>query len=108
MAEVDDRPRTLQVETGLREDGCVRLAVRDAGTGFDPQSAEKLFEAFYTTKPDGLGVGLSICRSIVERHEGRLWAEANEGPGATFSISIPVAAEPFGAPRQPGAFGGST
>jgi PAS domain S-box-containing protein len=98
MAEVDDRPRTLQVATGLREDGAVMLAVRDSGTGFDPQSVEKLFEAFYTTKPDGMGVGLSICRSIVEKHNGRLWAEANEGPGATFSFYIPVAAEPFGAP----------
>ena len=98
MAEVDDRPRALQVATGLREDGGVMLAVRDSGTGFDPQSVEKLFQAFYTTKPDGMGVGLSICRSIVENHNGRLWAEANEGPGATFSFYLPVAAEGFGAP----------
>ncbi len=90
MAEVDDRPRTLQVATELRDDGGVKLAVRDSGVGVDPQSIEKLFEAFYTTKPDGMGVGLSICRSIVENHNGHLWAEANEGAGATFSFYIPA------------------
>jgi signal transduction histidine kinase len=79
MAEVNDRPRTVHVATGLREDGSVKLAVRDSGTGFDPQSAEKLFQAFYTTKPDGMGVGLSICRSIIESHKGRLWATPNDG-----------------------------
>jgi C4-dicarboxylate-specific signal transduction histidine kinase len=98
MAEVNDRPRTVHVATGLREDGSVKLAVRDSGTGFDPQSAEKLFQAFYTTKPDGMGVGLSICRSIIESHKGRLWATPNDGPGATFGFSIPVEAEPAARP----------
>jgi signal transduction histidine kinase len=73
-----------------RDDGDrVRLTVRDAGTGFDRQSADSLFEAFYTTKSNGMGIGLSVSRSIIERHHGRLWAEANDGPGATFSFSIP-------------------
>jgi PAS domain S-box-containing protein len=91
MAEVDDRPRTLLVQTGLQEDGSVKLLVRDAGTGINPETVERLFDAFYTTKAKGMGVGLSISRSIIQRHEGRLWAEVNEGPGATFSFSIPSA-----------------
>jgi PAS domain S-box-containing protein len=91
MAGIGDRPRTLLVQTGLHDDGGVRLLVRDSGTGIDPDAVEKLFDAFYTTKPQGMGVGLSISRSIIERHDGRLWAEANEGPGATFSFCIPVA-----------------
>ena len=89
MAGVVDRPKTLIIRTGLRDDGGVRLAVQDAGVGVDPQGVEKLFEAFHTTKPQGLGVGLSISRSIIENHNGRLWAEANEGPGATFAFYIP-------------------
>jgi signal transduction histidine kinase len=67
----------------------VRLTVRDAGVGIDPQSVEKLFDSFYTTKSDGMGIGLSVSRSIIERHHGRLWAEPNDGPGATFAFSIP-------------------
>jgi PAS domain S-box-containing protein len=91
MAGVEDRPRTLLVQTGLHDDGSVRLLVRDSGTGINPATADKLFDAFYTTKAKGMGVGLSISRSIIERHNGRLWAEANEGPGATFSFCIPSA-----------------
>ncbi len=59
--------------------------------GVGPEAAGKLFQSFYTTKPDGMGVGLSICRAIIESHEGRLWWEANDGPGATFSFWIPGA-----------------
>lgn len=89
MAGVEDRPRRLLVKTEREEGGRVRLTVQDAGCGFDPQTADKLFESFYTTKNDGMGMGLSVCRSIIENHQGRLWAEPNEGPGATFSFSIP-------------------
>jgi PAS domain S-box-containing protein len=89
MSEVEDRPRHLVIGTGLDERDHVRLSVQDVGVGFEPQSAEKLFEAFYTTKRDGMGIGLSISRSIIESHHGRLWAESNEGPGATFSFAIP-------------------
>jgi signal transduction histidine kinase len=71
----------------------VRLSVKDAGVGFTPQAADKLFEAFHTTKSDGMGIGLSISRSIVEAHHGRLWATANDGPGATFLFSIPCRRE---------------
>ena len=77
------------VRTERDGDNRVRLSVRDAGVGIDPQSMNKLFDAFYTTKTDGMGIGLSISRSIIERHHGRLWAEPNDGPGATFSLSIP-------------------
>jgi signal transduction histidine kinase len=71
----------------------VCLAVQDTGVGFDPQHAERLFTAFYTTKSGGMGIGLFISRSIVESHQGRLWAEANDGHGATFSFSIPRSPE---------------
>lgn len=91
MAGVQDRPKTLLVKTRLDDDGNVMLVVRDSGTGIATEKVEQLFDAFYTTKPKGMGVGLSISRSIIARHEGRLWAEANEGPGATFSFCIPSA-----------------
>jgi len=67
------------------------LSVQDAGIGFKPEEMERLFEAFYTTKPDGMGMGLAISRSIIQAHGGRLWAEPNSGPGATFSFSLPAA-----------------
>jgi signal transduction histidine kinase len=88
MAEVDDRPRALLVRTTLSDVG-VRLEVLDSGTGVDPNTVENLFDPFYTTKANGLGVGLSICRSIIEGHNGRLWAQPNDGPGATFGFCIP-------------------
>ncbi len=94
MKQVDDRPRTLLVATARDDANRVRLSVGDCGVGIDPQHADKLFEAFYTTKSHGMGIGLSISRSIIESHEGRLWASANDGPGATFSFSIPCRSEP--------------
>jgi signal transduction histidine kinase len=89
MVDVDDRPRHLLVRTEREYGDRVRVSVRDAGVGVDPQNADRLLDAFYTTKTDGMGIGLSVSRSIIERHHGRLWAEANDGPGATFSFSIP-------------------
>jgi PAS domain S-box-containing protein len=89
MKTVNDRPRELLIATARDGANCVRLSVRDAGTGIDAHSVEKLFDAFYTTKSNGMGVGLSISRSIIESHAGRLWAAVNDGPGATFSFSIP-------------------
>ena len=89
MADVHDRPRRLVIKTERESRDRVRVTVRDAGVGVDPQGMDKLFGAFYTTKTDGMGIGLSISRSIIERHHGRLWVEANDGPGATFSFSIP-------------------
>jgi signal transduction histidine kinase len=79
----------LLIRTERPDGDRVRLSVRDAGVGVDAQSMTKLFDAFYTTKSDGMGIGLSVSRSIIERHQGRLWAEPNDGPGTTFSFSIP-------------------
>lgn len=89
MRGVAGRSGELVVSTDLEPTGGVRLAVRDAGTGFDPATAAKLFSPFYTTKSNGMGIGLSVSRTIVENHQGRLWAERNEGPGSTFCFSIP-------------------
>jgi PAS domain S-box-containing protein len=90
MRAVNDRPRQLQIRTERGQDGQVQLSVRDAGVGLDPQVMDRLFQPFYTTKNDGMGIGLSVSRSIIERHHGHLWAEQNDGPGATFSFSIPL------------------
>jgi C4-dicarboxylate-specific signal transduction histidine kinase len=91
MLDVEDRPRELLVKTKRDEGDRVRLSIVDAGTGFRPEIKDQLFEAFYTTKSEGMGIGLSVSRSIIEKHLGRLWAEPNAGPGATFSFSIPCA-----------------
>ncbi len=92
MSKIDDRPRELFVATERDEDN-VRLHVKDVGVGFSTQVADKLFEAFYTTKEHGMGIGLNVSRSIIEAHHGRLWATANDGPGATFSFAIPCRPE---------------
>ena len=89
MTTVDDRGRQLVIRTERDEGDHVRLTVRDTGPGFDPLSATRLFEPFYTTKRDGMGIGLSISRTIIERHQGRLWAASHDGPGATVAFSIP-------------------
>ncbi len=93
MKGVEDCPTPLVIRTARDGDDRVRLSVQDAGVGFDPQAADRLFQAFYTTKSDGMGIGLSVSRSIIESHQGRLWATLNDGPGATFSFSIPHASE---------------
>lgn len=89
MAGIDDRPKQVAIRTEAAGNDEVHVSVQDTGIGFQRQDADRLFEAFYTTKAGGMGIGLSVSRSIVERHGGRLWAEPNEGPGATFSFSIP-------------------
>jgi len=89
MSGVDDRPRQLVIRTERDEPDRVRLSVRDTGVGFAPQGVDRLFDAFYTTKSNGMGIGLSVSRSIIESHKGRLWATPSDGPGATFSFSIP-------------------
>ena len=91
MDGVDDRPRQLVIRTERENDECVRLTVQDAGVGLDTGSIDRIFDAFYTTKSGGMGIGLSVSRSIIERHQGRLWAKPNDGPGASFLFSIPRA-----------------
>ena len=92
MGAVRDRLRSMDIGSARDLAGGVRVEVRDAGTGIDPAEMERLFEAFYTTKAEGIGMGLSISRSIIEAHGGRLWATANEPHGAVFQFSLPVEA----------------
>jgi len=94
MSHVDDRPRELLFRTEVAEGDRVRLSVRDAGIGFEPQSLDRLFQTFYTTKEDGMGIGLAVSHSIIENHRGRMWAMPNDGPGVTFSFSIPCERQP--------------
>jgi PAS domain S-box-containing protein len=95
MSAVEDRPRQLVIRTEEEEGGHVRLTVQDAGMGVEPDGADRLFQPFYTTKSGGMGIGLSVSRSIIESHHGRLWATVNDGPGAAFSFSIPRAPDGF-------------
>ncbi len=90
MAKVTDRPHLLRLRTSRDEAGAILVAVQDSGIGLTEEQMSRVFDAFYTTKPQGLGMGLSICRSIVEAQGGRLWAAANEGAGATFQLTMPV------------------
>ncbi len=89
MSTVEDRPRCVVIRTERDSGNRIRLSVQDAGVGIRDEDKERLFEAFYTTKANGMGIGLSVSRSIIESHEGKLWATSNDGPGATFSFSIP-------------------
>src|SRR4030095_8157903 len=90
MVDVHDRPRHLLIRSECNSGDRVRFNVRDVGVARPPQGSDLLFDAFYTTKHGGMGIGLFVSRSIIERHQGRLWAEPNDdGPGATFSFSIP-------------------
>lgn len=94
MSGVHDRPRQLVIKTKQDGNGGVCLSVQDSGIGIEPENINKLFDAFYTTKADGMGIGLSVSWSIIETHHGRLWATPNDGrPGATFSFVLPRAAE---------------
>jgi len=89
MSGIDDRPRQLLVRTERDGSDRVRLTVQDSGVGVDPKNLDKMFESFYTTKSAGMGIGLSVSRTIIESHHGRLWATPNDGPGATLAFSIP-------------------
>jgi PAS domain S-box-containing protein len=100
MIGIDDRPRQLVIRTQRDDADYVRVSVQDTGIGINPQDMERLFDAFYTTKVSGMGMGLSVSRSIIESHQGRIWAEPNDGPGTTFAFAIPRA--PEGAPGSTG------
>jgi signal transduction histidine kinase len=88
MGTVNDRPRQLVIRTET-DGNHVTVSVQDSGVGFSLEIGGRLFESFFTTKQEGMGIGLSLSRSIVEAHRGRLWAARNDGPGATFAFSIP-------------------
>jgi signal transduction histidine kinase len=102
MITISDRPRQLVIRTEQDEADRVRMTVQDAGVGFESQDVDRLFEAFYSTKNGGMGIGLSVSRSIIEGHHGRLWAASNDGPGATFSFSIPRRPESVKGAHSPG------
>jgi signal transduction histidine kinase len=89
MSAVDEGARDLLISTEQGRANGVLIAVRDSGPGIDPEHIERVFEAFYTTKSSGVGMGLSICRSIIDAHGGRLWADANEPRGAVFQFTLP-------------------
>jgi C4-dicarboxylate-specific signal transduction histidine kinase len=88
MSSVDDRARDVVVQSQVLEDGRVSVAVHDSGIGINDETAKRLFDPFFTTKPGGLGMGLAICRSIIENHGGNLMASRNAGPGATFEFIL--------------------
>jgi signal transduction histidine kinase len=90
MESVTDRPRELTIRSHLDDSGHVVVAVQDCGVGIDPANATRLFNAFFTTKPSGMGMGLSISRSIINDHGGTLSASAHTGPGATFKFVLPA------------------
>jgi signal transduction histidine kinase len=90
MQPVTDRPRELVIRSRRDEAHQVLVTVKDCGVGFSAENADKLFKAFFTTKSNGMGVGLSICRSIIEAHGGRLSASGNVGPGATLQFTLPA------------------
>jgi signal transduction histidine kinase len=89
MISVTERSRAMVLRSQPHEGNGLLVAVEDSGVGLDPRTRDRLFDAFFTTKPGGLGMGLSISRSIIEAHGGRLWASSNAGPGATFQFTLP-------------------
>ena len=94
MQSIADRPRELIIQSRLDETQQVLVSVTDCGVGIRAEDADRLFDPFFTTKASGMGMGLSICRTIVEAHEGRLWATTNVPHGATFQLTLPVNADP--------------
>jgi signal transduction histidine kinase len=94
MASVTDQPRELLIRSHQPEADQVLVAVQDSGIGIDPADVDRLFDAFYTTKPGGMGMGLAICRSIVEAHGGRIWASRTAGPGASVQFTLPLPSAP--------------
>jgi PAS domain S-box-containing protein len=90
MSSITDRSRILRIESQIEAPDSILVAVADAGTGFDPDIADRIFDRLFTTKPNGMGLGLSICRSIIEAHGGRLWASAGSPHGAVFQFTMPT------------------
>jgi signal transduction histidine kinase len=99
MSAVMDRPKVLTISSERVETGGVLVAVKDTGAGIDPATVDRIFESFFTTKPNGMGIGLSICRSIIETHGGRFWASPNTPHGAVFQFTLPADRSEPPAPR---------
>jgi signal transduction histidine kinase len=93
MSSVEQGPRELSISTQQASIGEILVGVQDSGPGIDPERLDQVFAAFYTTKNAGMGMGLSICRSIIAAHGGRLWAEANQAGGAIFQFTLPAGPE---------------
>ena len=102
LSTVTDRPRQLAIRTQNHDEDQILVAVEDGGVGIDTEASQVLFSPFYTTKPEGMGMGLSICRAIVEAHGGRLWAERNDGPGMTFQFTLCALETPAARPESNG------
>jgi signal transduction histidine kinase len=94
MSAVTGRRRELLIRSHALDSDQIIVAVQDSGTGIEPEHLDRLFNAFFTTKPDGVGMGLSICRSIIEHHGGRIWATRNSGTGSTFQFTLGAFEEP--------------
>lgn len=92
MRAIDDRPRKLRIDTRLSERGDILVSVEDTGAGIDPRQIDRVFDPYFTTKSDGLGLGLTLCRATVSAHGGRLWATHNRPHGTIFHFAIPPSA----------------
>ena len=90
MSSTEDQTRGLSISTELNETDGILVALRDSGPGIDLENLDRIFKPFYTTKTSGIGMGLSICRSIIDAHGGRLWVEANRPRGAVFRFTLPT------------------
>jgi signal transduction histidine kinase len=86
----------LRIKTEARGPSAVRLSIEDTGAGIAPSDIDRIFKPMFTTKAGGIGMGLSICQTIIENHDGRIWAEARPGGGATFQFELPIAPTPIG------------
>ena len=93
MSSVEEGARELSISTELSQTNGLLVAISDSGPGIDPEHLDRVFAPFYTTKTSGIGMGLSICRSIIDAHGGRLWAEANRPRGAIFQFTLPAGVE---------------
>ena len=93
LMQIRRRPRTIVISTTREDESFLKISIRDSGTGIDPTHSADIFRPYFTTKKDGMGMGLAICRSIIEAHGGRIWAESNPDHGATFSFTLPIAGE---------------
>ncbi|MEN3354829.1 MAG: hypothetical protein V7640_2987, partial [Betaproteobacteria bacterium] len=90
MGSMNSEPKVLTIGTACHGADAILVTVRDSGAGLDPHTRDRIFDAFFTTKPQGMGMGLAISRSIVEAHGGRIWATPNSGPGETFQFTLPI------------------